>query len=78
MPLNYTGWNKLTQIDDDCKNYESDNGDNFDACKYELCFAIDGNSKDVQGYHEYNDKGNPCRNIDALGSVPVLDDQGRC
>lgn len=41
-----------------------------------IILILNGNSEDVQGYHEYNDKGDPCRNIDILGSVPVLNDQG--
>lgn len=39
--------------------------------------TIDSDSKYVQAKHQYNDDGNPSRNIDIFRSVPELHDSTR-
>ena len=65
-----------TKIDDQGHEEQSDNRDDFDTGEHEFRFAVDLDSEDVEAEDDDDDDGDPCGDIDTLGAVPELDDDG--
>ena len=65
-----------TKIDDQGHEEQSDNRDDLDTGEHEFRFAVDLDGEDVEAEDDDDDDGDPCGDIDPLGAVPELDDDG--
>lgn len=60
------------QVNAECEDEQPNHCDDLDTGEDELCFTVDGNSKDVQTKNKDNDERDPCSRIDLV--VPESDD----
>ena len=64
------------QIEDEGQKEQSHNGDDLDTSEDEFRFAVDLDGEDVETEDDDKNNGDPCADIDILGAVPELDDDG--
>ena len=65
------------KVEDQSQQEQTDDGDDLDASEAEFGFTIDRHGEDVEAHDHNDDDGNPCGNVDVLGTRPELDDDGR-
>ena len=62
------------KIDDESKEQQTHDRKNLDTGKAELGFSIYGDGENVQADDNNDQDGDPCCDVDILGTVPVLND----
>ena len=64
------------EINDECHDQQTDDGDDLDGREDELGFTVDLDGEDVQAEDDADDEGDPRRNSDVLRAWPILNDDG--
>lgn len=66
------------KIEDEGKDQKAKDGNDLDPSEAELGLSINGHSENVQANNDDDDDGNPGGNVDAVSSMPELNDSRRC
>ena len=56
---------------------ETHDRDDLDSRETEFGFTVDGDSENVQANDQDDNERDPCRDIDAFRTIPILNDEGR-